>query len=87
MKQGNKISISLGMLFSLLRQPNFNFSDIQVSRRHPVPKYEIRNTFYRITWKVNIVENLASLCNIAKQNFLPKDSMENLIWKLVQGPF
>ena len=43
MKQGNKISISLGMLFSLLRQPNFNFSDIQVSRRHPVPKYEIRN--------------------------------------------
>ena len=55
MKQGNKISISLGMLFSLLRQPNFNFSDIQVSRSHPVPKYEIRNTFYRITWKVNIV--------------------------------
>ena len=27
------------------------------------------------------------LCNITKENFLSKNSMKNVAWKLVPGPF
>ena len=51
-----------------------------------MPKHETRN---RITWEGNIVwgRNLTSLCNITKENFLSKNSMEIVAWKLVPDPF
>ena len=41
------------------------------------------------TWEVNTVWqwNLASLCNITEEKFWSKNSMKNVNWKLVPGPF
>ena len=39
----------------LLRQSDFNFSDIQMSWHHQMPKNETGNTFYWITWNINVV--------------------------------
>ena len=55
LKQENMFFISLRKHFSFLRQSDCNFSDIQVSWRHQMPKHEIRNKFYWITWEVNTV--------------------------------
>ena len=65
------------------------FSDIWMSWRHQIPKHETRNIFYWITWEVNIFWwcNLAGLCNITKENFLSKNSMKTVTWKLAPGPF
>ena len=47
------------------------------------------NKLYLVAWEVITVweENLASLCNITKENFLSKSYMKNMTWKLVSGPF
>ena len=60
-----------------------------MSWRHQMPKQEIRNTFYWITWEVNTVWwwNLATLCNITKECSLQKYSIKNMAWKLVQKIF
>ena len=52
----------------------FNFSNIQFSWRHQVPKHEIRNTFHWVTWEVNKVWwwDLAKLCNITRDFFIKK---------------
>ena len=34
---------------------DFNFSDIQMSWYHQMPKHEVRNTFHWITWAVNTI--------------------------------
>ena len=54
-----------------------------------MPKHETRNTFYWTTWEVNTVSqwHLASLCNIAKEKFLSKNSLKNMALKLIPGPF
>ena len=45
-----------------------------------MPLHQTRNTFYGLTWEVNRVWswNLASLCNITKENFLSKNLMQNV---------
>ena len=70
-----KFFFSLQNFFLFLRQSDFNFSNIQMSWRHQMPKHKTRNIFYWITWEVNIVWwwNFASLCNITKWNFLSKN--------------
>ena len=35
--------------FSFLRKSDYDFSDIQMSWRHQMPKHETRNTFYWVT--------------------------------------
>ena len=78
-------------IFTLLRKGSwdFNFSDIQMSWRHQMSKLETQNRFHWITWEVNKVWqlNLASLCYIAKETFLSKNSKKNKTWKLVPHPF
>ena len=85
----NVFFISLQKLFSFLRLPDFNFSDIRMSWRHQMPKHDTRNIFYGITWEVNTVLswNLASLCNITKEKFSSKNYMKNVAWALVPGLF
>ena len=78
-------------IFTLLRKGSwdFNFSDIQMSWRHQMSKLETQNRFHWITWEVNKVWQLklASLCYIAKETFLSKNSKKNKTWKLVPRPF
>ena len=63
----------------------------QIFECHDVIKYLSmkHETFYWITWEVNIFWwcNLAGLCNITKENFLSKNSMKTVTWKLAPGPF
>ena len=65
-------------IFTLLRKGSwdFNFSDIQISWRHQMSEHETQNRFHWITWEVNKVWqlNLSSLCYIAKETFLSKNS-------------
>ena len=59
----------------------------QIFKYHGIIKCP--NTFYWISWEVTTVWwwNLASLCNITKENFLSKNSTKNMAWKLVPRPF
>ena len=51
----------------------------------PMPKHEIRNTFYWITRGVNTVWqwNLESPCHVATEKYLSKNYTENVAWKIV----
>ena len=81
--------ISLLKLFSFSRKSNFRILDIQISWRCQVPKHKTRNAFYWITWELNTVckWNLASLCNIIKEEILSENSTKTASWKVFPGPF
>ena len=40
---------------ALFDLPNFKFYEIKMPWRHQMPKHETQNTFYWITWEVNII--------------------------------
>ena len=79
----------LQKLFPFSSKSSLRILDIQISWRHQMPKHRIRNTFYWITWEVNIVckWNLTSWCHITKEKMWSKSSIKTATWKLIQGLF
>ena len=75
---GKTFFISPQKLFSFSRKSNFKILDTQVSWHHQMPMHKTRNTFYWITWEINLVcwWNLASLCHITKKKFI-KNLLKN----------
>ena len=88
-KSGKMLSNLLQKLFPFSSKSSFRILDIQISWRHQMPKHRIRNTFYWITWEVNIVckWNLTSWCHITKEKMWSKSSIKTATWKLIQGLF
>ena len=60
-----------------------NFSDIEMSWRHQMPKHETRNTYWILGSKHGLVMKFGQLMKHYKMNFLSKSFMKNVAWKLV----
>ena len=53
-----------------------------------MPKHETRNILLsNLRRKHSLVMEFSSLCNITKEDFLLKNSMKSVAWKLVPDPF
>ena len=84
-----KIYFTSKALFVLEKMLKFTSLDIQILRRHQIPKHKTKNIFYWITWEVNTVcrWSFVKLCHITKEKALLKNSTKTATWKLVPGPF
>ena len=73
-KLGKIFFILLQKLFLFSKKTKFRILDIQISRRHQMPKYKTRDTFYCINWEVNTFcyWKSASFCHITKERILSK---------------
>ena len=82
-----KFFISLQKLFSLSIELNFRILDTQILWCHQMPKYKTRNTFYWMTWEVNIICKFVSLFHIRKEKNIIKKFCKNCDLKTSPRPF
>ena len=79
--------MSLQRLFLFSKKSNFGILDIQISRRHQVPKHETRNTFHGITFYISQSVNEISPVYITLQKRIIKKFDKNCDLKTSSRPF